>query len=74
MLFLYLIIATVLLSTYRRPIAVFSIRFIAVFYLPVIFTITYCTCIPVILINAVKDAGMSLGENVMGTSVTSLHP
>ena len=74
MLFLYLIIAAVLLSTYRRPIAVFSIWFIAVFYLPVIFTIMYCTCIPVMLINAVEDAGMSLGENVTGTPVTSLHP
>ena len=63
MLFLYLIIAAVLSSTYRRPIATFSIWFIAVFYLPVIFTIMYCTCIPVVLINAVEDAGMSLGEN-----------
>ena len=36
MLFSYLIIAAVLLSTYRRPIAAFSILFIAVFYLPVI--------------------------------------
>ena len=73
MLFLYLIIAAVLLSTYRRPIAVFSIWFIAVFYLPVIFAIMYCTCIQVTLINAINDAGMSLGENVTGTPVTSLH-
>ena len=70
MLFLYLIIAAVLLSTYCRPIAVF----IAVFYLPVIFTIMYCTCILVVFINAVEDASMSLGENVTGTPVTSLHP
>ena len=52
----------------------FSTWFIAVFYLPVIFTIMYCTCIPVMLINAVEDAGMSLGENVTGMPVTSLHP
>ena len=70
MLFLYLIIAAVLLSTYCR----FSIWFIAVFYLPVIFIIMYCTCIPVVLINAIEDASMSLGENVTGAPVTSLHP
>ena len=34
----------------------------------------YCTCIPVVLINAVEDAGMSLGENVTGTPVTLLQP
>ena len=73
MLLLYLIIAAVLLSTYCRPIAIF-IWFIAVFYLPVIFTIMYCTCIPAVSINAIGVAGMSLGENVTGTPLTSLHP
>ena len=52
----------------------FCTWFIAVFYLPVIFSIMYCTCIPVVLINAIEGAGMSLGENVTGTPVTFLHP
>ena len=30
----------------------------------------YCTCIPVVSINAIGVAGMSLGENVMGTPLT----
>ena len=63
---MYLIIAAVLLSTYCQPIAVSS-WFIAVFYLPVIFTIMYRTCIPAVSINAIGVAGMSLGENVTGT-------
>ena len=74
MLLLYLIITAILLSTYCRPIAIFFSWFIAVFYLPVIFTLMYCTCIPAVSINAVGDAGMSLGENVMGTPLTCLHP
>ena len=41
MLFLYLIIATVLLSTYRRPIATFSIWFIAVFCLSFYYYVLY---------------------------------
>ena len=51
MLPLYLIITAVLLSTYCRPIAVFFSWFIAVFYLPVIFIIMYCTCIPAVSIK-----------------------
>ena len=74
MLFLYLIIAAVLLSTYHRPIAIFLSGLLPYFTYLSIFTIMYCICIPVVLINAIEDAGMSLGENVMGTSVTSLHP
>ena len=74
MLFLYLIIAAVLLSTYRRPIAIFLPGLLPYFTYLSFFTIMYCTCIPVVLINAVEDAGMSLGENVTGTPVTSLHP
>ena len=74
MLFLYLIIAAILLSTYRRPIADFLSGLLPYFNLPVIFTIMYCICILVVLINAVEDTGMSLGENVTGTPVTSLHP
>ena len=73
MLFLYLIIAAVLLSTYRRPIAVFVPGLLPYFtYLS--FSIMYCTCIPVVSINAVEGAGMSLGENVTGKPVTFLHP
>ena len=61
MIFLYLIIAAILLSTYRRPIATFSIWLLP--YFACHFTIMYCTCIPVVLINAVEDAGMeSRGE------------
>ena len=41
MLFLYLIIAAVLLSTYCRPIAAFSIWFIAVFYLSFYYYVLY---------------------------------
>ena len=72
MLFLYLIIATVLLSTYRRPIAVFLSGLLPYFTCP--FTIMYCTCIPEVLINAIEDAGMSLGENATGMPVTCLRP
>ena len=41
MLFLYVIIAAVPLSTYRRPIATFSIWFIAVFYLSFYYYVLY---------------------------------
>ena len=73
MLFLYLIIAAVLLSTYRRPIAVFLSGL-----LPYLLTCHFYYYVlymhSVVLINAIEDAGMSLGENVTGTPATSLHP
>ena len=73
MLFLYLIIAAILLSTYRQPIAIF-LSGLLLYFTYLSFTIMYCTCILVVLINAIEDAGMSLGENVTGMPVTSLHP